>query len=90
VAYHANAVPIKDNEKNVHGMLRCRPILLIVLRTSLYAHACSFLGHLKTLRIRVFWSPVGMGDDMTAPQGLCQLRAYLGMPQLFPLLLYQW
>jgi hypothetical protein len=57
-------------------MLRCRPILLIVLRTGLYAHACSFLGHPKTLRIRVFWSPVGMGDvqngyhkvsDMIAP-----------------------
>jgi hypothetical protein len=57
-------------------MLRCRPILLIVLRTGLYAQTCSFLGHPKTLRIRVFWSPVGMADgqngyhkvsDMTAP-----------------------
>jgi hypothetical protein len=78
VAYHVNAVPVKDNE-NAHGMLRCRPILLIVLRTGLCAHACSFLGHPKTLRIRVFWSPVGMGDgqigyhkvfDMTVPRGL--------------------
>jgi hypothetical protein len=58
-------------------MLWCEPILLIVLRTGLCAHTCSFPGHLKTLQIRVFWSPVGMGDgkigyhkvsDMTAPR----------------------
>jgi hypothetical protein len=40
-------------------------------------HACSFLGHPKTSRIRVSWFPVGMGDSqigyhkvsgMTAPR----------------------
>ena len=81
MAYHVNAVPVKDNEnkRTRIGMLRCRPILLIVLRTGLYAHTCSLLGHPKILRIRVFWSPVGMGDGqngyhkvsyMTAPRGL--------------------
>jgi hypothetical protein len=79
VAYHVNQSLLKIMKINVHGMLRCRPILLTVLRTGLCAHACSFLGHPKTLRIRVFWSPVGMEagqtgyhkvSDMTAPQGL--------------------
>jgi hypothetical protein len=69
---------LKIMKINAHIMLWCRPILLIVLRTGLYAHACSFLGQPKTLRIRVFWSLVGMGDgqngyhkvsDMTAPPG---------------------
>jgi hypothetical protein len=63
---------------NAGEMLPCRPILLIVLRTGLCVRACFFLGHSKTLRIRVFWSPMGMGDsqtgyhkvsDMTAPPG---------------------
>jgi hypothetical protein len=64
---------------NAREMLSCRPILLIVLRTSLYVRAYFFLGHPKTLQIRLSWSPVGMGDgqtgyhkvsDMTAPRGL--------------------
>ena len=56
---------LKIMKINMHIMLRCRPILLTVLRTGLCAHACSFLGHPKTLRIRVLWSPVGMGDSQT-------------------------
>src|SRR5688572_14334060 len=90
---------LKIMKINVHGMLRCRPILLTVLRTGLCAHTCSLLGHPKTLRIQVFWSLVGMGadqtgyhkvSDMTAPRRLYSLRAYLGTPQLFPPLLYRW
>jgi hypothetical protein len=70
---------LKIMKINAHGKLRCRPILLIVLRTGLCVRACFFLGHPKTLQIRVFWSPVSMGDgqtgyhkvfDMTASQGL--------------------
>jgi hypothetical protein len=75
VAYHVNAVHVKDNEKNVHGMLRCQPILLTMLRTGLCAHVCSFLGHLKTLRIRVFWSPVGMGDGQTGYYKVSNMNA---------------
>jgi hypothetical protein len=83
---------------NAREMLLCRPILLIVLRTGLCVHTCFFLGHLKILRIRVSWFPVGMGgdqisyhkvSDMIAPQGLYLLRAYLETPQLFPASLYQ-
>jgi hypothetical protein len=53
VAYHANAVPVKDNENKRTRMLLCRSILLIVLRTGLYIHACFFLGHPKILKIWV-------------------------------------
>jgi hypothetical protein len=84
---------------NARGMLLCHPILLIMLETGLCVHACFFLGHSKILQIRVSWFPVGMGDDqigyhkvfdMTALQGPCSLQAYLGMPQLFLPLVYQW
>jgi hypothetical protein len=75
VAYHVNAVPVKDNEKNAHGMPLCRPVLLIALKIGLCVRMCSFLGHPKILRIQVSWFPVGMGggqigchkaSDMTA------------------------
>jgi hypothetical protein len=68
---------LKIMKINAHGMLRFWPILLIMLRTGLFAHACSFLGHPNFLRIRVFWSPLGMRDgqigyhkvsDMAAPR----------------------
>jgi hypothetical protein len=84
---------------NVHEMLMCRPILLIVLKTGLYVRACFFLGHPQILQIRVSWFPGGMGgdqigchkvSDMIAPQVPCLLRAYLGTPRLFLPLLYQW
>jgi hypothetical protein len=42
---------------NVHEMLLCRPILLIVLKTGLYVCACFFLGHPKILQILVSWFP---------------------------------
>jgi hypothetical protein len=73
-------------------MLRCRPILLAMLRTGLCAHACSFLGHPKTLRIRVFWSPVGMGagqtgyhkvSDMTAPRDYTNSELISERPNYF-------
>jgi hypothetical protein len=63
---------------NVHEMLLCRPILLIVLKTGLYVRVCFFLGHPKILQIRVSWFPGGMGgdqigchkvSDMIAPPG---------------------
>jgi hypothetical protein len=77
VAYHANAVPVKDNEN------KCmRNASHIVLRTGLCVRACFFLGHPKILRIRVSWFPGGMGgdqigchkvSDMIAPQAPCLL-----------------
>jgi hypothetical protein len=90
---------LKIMKINAREMLPCRPILLIMLKTGLCVRACFFLGHPKFLQIRVSWFPVGMdGDqischkvfDMIASQGPCLLRAYLGMPQLFLPLLYQW
>jgi hypothetical protein len=63
VVYHANAIPVKDNENKRTEMPLCRPTLLIVLKISLYVHVCSFLDHPKILRIRVSWFPVGMGGD---------------------------
>jgi hypothetical protein len=48
---------------NVHEMLLCRPILLIVLKTGLYVRARFFLGHPKILQIRVSWFPRGRGGD---------------------------
>jgi hypothetical protein len=54
---------LKIMKINVHEMLLCRPILLIMLKTSLCVRACFFLGHPKILRIRVSWFPVGMGGD---------------------------
>jgi hypothetical protein len=59
-------------------MTLCRPIPLVVLEIGLCVHACSCPGHPKILKIRVFWSAVGMGhsqigyhmvSDMTAPMG---------------------
>jgi hypothetical protein len=73
-------------------MLLCQPILLIVLRTGLCVRACFFLGHPKTLRIRVFWSPVGMGDgqtgyhkvsDMTAPGDYTNSELISELPSYF-------
>lgn len=73
-------------------MLRCRSIPLIVLRIGLCAHACSFLGHPKTLRIQVFWSHVGMGDgqigyhkvsDMTAPRDYANSELISERPSYF-------
>jgi hypothetical protein len=70
---------LKTVKINAREMLLCRLILLIVLRTGICVRTCFFLGHPKTLRIRVFWSPVGMGDGqtryhkvsyMTSPRGL--------------------
>jgi hypothetical protein len=90
---------LKIMKINAREMLPCRPILLIVLKTGLCVRACFFLGHPQILQIRVSWFPVGMsGDqisyhkvsDMIAPRGPCLLRAYLGTPQLFLPLLYQW
>jgi hypothetical protein len=98
VAYHANVDPVKDNKKNARGTPLCRPILPIVLQTSLCVHVCFSLGHPKILRIRVSWFRVGMGggqigchkaSDMTVPQGPCLLRAYLVTPRLFLPLLCQ-
>jgi hypothetical protein len=89
---------LKIMKINIHRTPLCQPILLIALKTSLCVRVCSFLGYLKILRIRVSWSPVGMGggqigchkaSDMTIPWGPCLLRAYLGMPRLFLPLLYQ-
>jgi hypothetical protein len=54
---------LKTMKINAREMLLCRPILLIVLRTSLCVHACFSLGHLKILRTRVSWFPGGMGGD---------------------------
>jgi hypothetical protein len=80
-------------------MLLCLLILLIVLETSLCVHVCFSLGHPKILQIRVSWFPVGMGggqigchkvSDMTALQGPCLLRVYLGTPQLLLPSLYRW
>jgi hypothetical protein len=48
---------------NAHGMLLCRPILLIVLETGRCVRVCFSLDHPKILRIRVSRFPVGMGDD---------------------------
>jgi hypothetical protein len=90
---------LKIMKIDAHGMLRCRPILLIVLKTGLCAHACYFLGHPKTLRIQVFWSPVGMGDgqigchkvsDMTAPRDYTNSELISERPSYFSLLLYRW
>jgi hypothetical protein len=63
VAYHANAVPVKEMKINAREMLMCRPIILIVLRTGLCVRVCFFLGHPKILRYLVSWFPVGMGGD---------------------------
>jgi hypothetical protein len=100
VAYHANAVPVKDNEnKCMRNASVSANSPNCVLKIGLYFHVCSFLDHPKILRIRVSWFPVGMGGDqigchkvfdMIAPQGPCLLRAYLGTPWLFLPLLYQW
>jgi hypothetical protein len=49
MAYEANAVPVRDNEINGHGMPLCRPILLTVLGTVLCARACFYLTHPKIL-----------------------------------------
>jgi hypothetical protein len=57
VAYHANAVPVKDNENKRTRNASVSANLLIVLRTSLCVRACFFLGLLKILRIRVSWFP---------------------------------
>jgi hypothetical protein len=84
---------LKTMKINACKMLLCRPILLIMLRTGLCVRACFFLGHPKILRIRISWFLGGMGgdqigchkiSDMIAPQAPCLLRAYLGMPWLFP------
>jgi hypothetical protein len=99
VAYHANVVPVKDNENKRTRNASVSAILLIVLRTGLCVRACFFLGHPKILRIRVSWFLGGMGGDqigchkvfdMIAPQVPCLLRAYLGTPQPFPPSLYRW
>jgi hypothetical protein len=47
VAYHANAVPVRDNKINEHGKHMCWLILLIVLGTGLCVRACSYPGHPK-------------------------------------------
>jgi hypothetical protein len=98
VAYHANAIPVKDNENKRTRNASVSANSPNCARNWPCVHVCSFLGHPKILRIRVSWSPVGMGggqiscykaSDMTVPQGPCLLRAYLGMPRLFLPLLYQ-
>jgi hypothetical protein len=99
VAYHANTVPVKDNENK---RMRNASVSANSPNCAKNWHMCScvfFLGHPKILRIRISWFPVGMGgdqigchkvSDMIAPQGPCLLRAYLGTPRLFPPSLYQW
>jgi hypothetical protein len=52
---------LKVKKINTHKMSLYRSILLIVLRTGLCVRACSFLGHPRTLRIRLSWFPKGMG-----------------------------
>jgi hypothetical protein len=81
VSYHVNAVPVKDNEnKRTRNASVSANSPNCAKNWSMCSH-CSFLGHPKTLRIRVyvFWSPVGMGDsqtdyykvsDMNAPPGI--------------------
>jgi hypothetical protein len=98
VAYHANVVPFKDNENKRTRNASVSVNSLNCAKNWPMCSLCSFLGHPKNLRIRVSWFPVGMGggkidchkaSDMTAPQGPCLLRAYLGTPRLFLPSLYQ-
>jgi hypothetical protein len=79
MAYHVNAVPVKDNENK---RTRNASVSANSPNCANNWSMCSrvlFFRHPKTLRIRVFWSPVGMGagqtgyhkvSDMTAPRGL--------------------
>jgi hypothetical protein len=89
VAYHAKAVPVKDNENKRTRNASVSANSPNCARNCLCVHACFFLSHPKILQIRVSWFPVGMGDDqigchkvsdMIAPHGPCLLRAYLGTP----------
>jgi hypothetical protein len=98
MAYHANAVPVKDNENKRTRNASVSANSPNCAKTDLCVRVCSFLGHPKILRIRVSWFPMGVGggqigyhkvSDMTAPQGSCLLRAYLGTPWLFLPLLYR-
>jgi hypothetical protein len=86
VAYHVNAIPVKDNE-NKHTRNAY---------VSAYVFSCALSLSPKIFLNSGILVPCGYGggqischkfSDMTAPQGTCLLRAYLGMPQLFlPLL----
>jgi hypothetical protein len=87
VAYHANAIPVKM-KINIHGTPMCRPMCSRVL----------FPWSPKNFANSGILVPCGYGggqischkfSDMTAPQGPCLLRAYLGTPQLFLPLLYR-
>jgi hypothetical protein len=99
VAYHANAVPVKDNEnkrtRNASVSVNspnCAKNWPIYSRVFFPWSPENF----ENLGILVPW---GMGDDqidchkvsdMIAPQVPCLLRAYLGTPRLFLPSLYQW
>jgi hypothetical protein len=99
VAYHANTVPVKDNENK-----RTRNASVSANSPNCAKNwpMCSrvfFLGRPKILRIRVSSFPGGTGcdqigchkvSDMIAPQAPCLLRAYLGTSRLFSPSLYRW
>jgi hypothetical protein len=51
VVYHT--VLVRDTENKRKRNAQCQSILLTVLGTDIFARACSCLGHLKILQIRV-------------------------------------
>jgi hypothetical protein len=63
VAYHANEVPVKDNENKRTRNASVSANSSNCAKTGLCVRACFFLGHPKILQIRVSWFPVGMGGD---------------------------
>jgi hypothetical protein len=63
VAYHANAVPVRDNENKRTRNASVSANSPNCAKNWPMCCACSFLDHPKILRIRVSWFPVGMGGD---------------------------
>jgi hypothetical protein len=66
MVYQANAIPVRDNENKRawnDGTSLYQPILLIMLATSICAHACSYLGHPNFLQIRASLFPRDTSDN---------------------------
>ena len=57
MAYHANTVPVKDNENKRTRNASVSANSPNCARNWPCVHVCSFLGHPKILRIRVSWFP---------------------------------
>jgi hypothetical protein len=99
VAYHANVVPVKDNENKRTRNASVSANSPNCAKNWLMCSRVLFPWSSKNFANLASWFPVGMGgdqigyhkvSDMIAPQGPCLLRAYLGTPRLFLPLLYQW